>query len=117
MTTISSEHEHCLAPGCGRRLYCAKSRARGYGWGCWRRIRATAKAEALAAKLAAFTARQIEQAVELIEDAAVIPAAIVGWFHVVSTDGGEIYEATAATCPCPATGECYHRAAVLMVTA
>ena len=115
--TSTAEHEHCLAPGCGRRLYCAKSRARGYGWGCWRRIRAAAKAEALAAKLAAFTARQIEQAVELIEDAAVIPAAVIGWFHVVSTDGSEIYEATASTCPCPATGECYHRAAVLMVTA
>ena len=44
-------------------------------------------------------------------------AAVIGWFHVVSTDGSEIYEATASTCPCPATGECYHRAAVLMVTA
>jgi hypothetical protein len=115
--SATGEHEHCLAPGCGRRLICAASRARGYGWGCWRRIRAAGRAQALAAKLAAFTARQIEAAREAIEDAAVIPAAVIGWFHVVSSDGSEIYEATSETCPCAAGKECWHRAAVLMVTA
>jgi hypothetical protein len=113
----NSEHEHCLAPGCGRRLYCTTSRARGYGWGCWRRIRAAAKAQALAAKLAAFTARQIEAAREAIEDGAVIPAAIIGWFHVVSSDGSEVYEGTASNCPCPAGAECWHRAAMIMAAA
>jgi hypothetical protein len=98
-----TEHEHCLAPGCGRRLICKASRARGYGWGCWRRIRAAARVKALAAKLAAFTARQIESAIEAIEDCAVIPAAAIGWFHIVSTDGSEVYEATAANCPCAAS--------------
>jgi hypothetical protein len=115
--TSTREHEHCLAPGCGRRLFCKTSRLRGYGWGCWRRIRAAARLEALAAKLAAFTSRQIDQAIEAIEDAAIIPAAIIGWFHVVSSDGSEIYEATAAACPCPASKECWHRAAALLVTA
>lgn len=113
----SSEHEHCLAPGCGRRLYCATSRARGYGWGCWRRIRAAAKASALAAKLAAFTARQIDAALEAIEDCAVIPAAVIGWFHVVSSDGSEIYEGTAETCPCAAPAACWHRAARIIAAA
>jgi hypothetical protein len=115
--TSTAEHEHCLAPGCGRRLYCKTSRARGYGWGCWRRIRAAARVEALAAKLAAFTARQIEAAREAIEDAAVIPAAVIGWFHVVSTDGSEVYEGTAETCPCPAPAECWHRAARILAAA
>jgi len=115
--TSTTEHEHCLAPGCGRRLYCQASRSRGYGWGCWRRIRAAAKAEALAVRLAAFTARQVEQARELIEDAAIIPAAILGVFYAVSTDGTEIYRTTASDCGCPASKECYHQAAVLMVTA
>jgi hypothetical protein len=115
--TSTGDHEHCLRPGCGRRLYCAASRARGYGWGCWRRIRAAALLEALAAKLAAFTARQIDQAREAIEDAAVVPAAVPDVFHVVSSDGTEIYDATAESCPCPASKECYHRAAILMVLA
>lgn len=102
-----------MAPGCGRRLICKASRARGYGWGCWRRIRAAAKLAALAA----FTARQIDAALEAIEDCAVIPAAVIGWFHVVSSDGSEIYEATAQTCPCRASAECWHRAAVIMTSA
>jgi len=112
-----SEHEHCLAPGCGRRLICVASRARGYGWGCWRRIRAAAKAQALAAKLAAFTARQIEAAREAIEDAAVIPTAVIGWFHVVSTCGSELYQGSPETCPCPAPAECWHRAARILAAA
>jgi hypothetical protein len=115
--TNTTEHEHCLAPGCGRRLFCKASRARGYGWGCWRRIRAAATAEALAARLAAFTARQIEQARELIEDAAIIPAAILGYFYTVSSDGTEIYLTAADICSCLASKECYHRAAVIMATA
>ena len=115
--TGTEEHKHCLAPGCGRRLFCKASRARGYGWGCWRRIRAAATAQALAGKLAAFTARQIEQVREAIEDCAVIPAAVIGWFHVVSSDGSEIYEATASTCPFAASKECWHRAAIIMAAA
>lgn len=109
----STEHEHCLAPGCGRRLYCAASRARGYGWGCWRKIRAAVKLAALAE----FTARQIEQARELIEDAAIIPAGVLGLFWSVSTDGSEFYRTTREVCDCPASRECYHQAALVMVSA
>jgi hypothetical protein len=117
MTGQTQEHEHCLRPGCGRRLYCKASRARGYGWGCWRRIRAAAKAEALATRLAAFTARQVEQVRELIEDAAIIPGAIAGQFFAVSTDGEDIYQVTVDGCSCPSAKECYHLAAVAILTA
>jgi hypothetical protein len=114
--TATAEHEHCLRPGCGRRLYSAASRSRGYGSGCWRRIRAAATAEALAAKLAAFTAKQIEQARELIEDAALIPAAIAGYFLAVSSDGSETYLTSAEICSCLASKDCYHMAAIVLVT-
>lgn len=56
----ATEHDHCLAPGCGRRLYCVTSRARGYGWGCWARIRRARKL----AELVNFSLRQLDQAVE-----------------------------------------------------
>jgi Family of unknown function (DUF6011) len=115
--TGTAEHEHCLRPGCGRRLYSAASRSRGYGSGCWRRIRAAATAEALAARLAAFTAKQIEQARELIEDAALIPAAITGYFLAVSSDGSELYVTSADICSCLANKECYHQAAVILASA
>jgi Family of unknown function (DUF6011) len=110
--TATAEHEHCLRPGCARRLYSAASRARGYGSGCWRRIRAAAKLEALAA----FTGRQIEQARELIEDAALVPAAIAGYFFAVSTDGSELYTTSAEICSCLANKACYHQAAIIMAT-
>jgi hypothetical protein len=110
MTTTSAEHEHCLAPGCGRRLICAASRARGYGWGCWRRIRAV---RTLAA-LAGFTARQIEQARELIEDAAIIPTAPATVFRTVSSDGLRIYLTTRNACTCPASKACFHSAGVIL---
>jgi hypothetical protein len=112
-----NEHEHCLRPGCGRRLYSAASRRRGYGWGCWRRIRAAAKVEALRAALAEFTARQLDQARELVEDCAIVPGAIAGLFHCVSSDGTEVYETAAEACSCPASRECYHQAAAIIVTA
>lgn len=109
----TAQHDHCLAPGCARRLYSAASRSRGYGWGCWRRIRAAARLAALAD----FTARQIDQAVELIEDAGVIPAGVLGLFWTVSTDGSEFYRTTLEFCDCPACQACYHQAALVMVTA
>lgn len=104
-------HEHCLR--CGRKLRCATSRARGYGWGCWARMRVARKLAALVQ----FTRRQVDQAVELIEDAAVVPTAMVTVFRTVSSDGQRIYITTVNACTCPASGLCFHRAGVLMVTA
>jgi hypothetical protein len=106
----TAEHDHCLRPGCGRKLTSAISRKRGYGHGCWRKIRAAAKAEALAV----FTARQVEQARELIEDCALIPSGFDGLCLAVSSDGSEVYHVAAEGCDCPASKDCYHQCAMLM---
>jgi Family of unknown function (DUF6011) len=108
---MKSTHEHCLR--CGRKLHCAASQARGYGWGCWARIRVARKLVALVQ----FTRRQVDQAIELIEDAAVIPTAIATVFRTVSSDGQRIYLTTTNGCTCPASGLCFHRAGVVLVTA
>jgi len=113
MTGQAEGHEKCIS--CGHRLFCAVSKARGYGWGCWARIRKAAR-KAMET-LTAFTARQLDQARELIEDAAIIPAAIAGLFYAVSSDGEDVYEVTAEACSCPASTECYHRAAVAILAA
>jgi len=106
-----TEHQHCIK--CGRRLRCATSKARGYGWGCWRIVRAARKLAALAA----FTAKQVEDAAELIEDAAIIPTALATVFRTVSSDGTKVYLTTRNGCTCPARRECFHRAGVIMATA
>jgi hypothetical protein len=113
MTGQAEGHEKCIS--CGHRLFCAISKARGYGWGCWARIRKAAR-KAMEA-LTAFTARQVDQARELIEDAAIIAGAVAGLFHCVSSDGTEVYETTTETCSCPASRDCYHRAAVAILAA
>ncbi|WP_300610613.1 DUF6011 domain-containing protein [Trebonia sp.] len=117
MAGQTTDHERCLRPGCGRQLISEASRARGYGWGCWRRIRAAAKAEAVAAKLAGFTARQLDDARELVEDAAVIPTALATVFRTISHDGLRVYLTTARGFTCRASGPCFHRAGVILVTA
>ena len=85
----------------------------GLRLGLRRIVRAARKLEALAA----FTRQQIEDAAEIIEDAAVIPTAVLGLFWTVSSDGTEVYETTAGTCSCPATKACKHNAAVIMMVA
>jgi hypothetical protein len=110
---ITTGHAHCHR--CGRTLRSAVSCARKYGSGCWAIVRRAARF--LNDRLGAFTRRQVDQAVELIEDAAVIPAALLGYFYTVSTDGTETYLTAADICSCLANKECYHQAAVLMVTA
>lgn len=115
MTGQAEGHEKCIK--CGRRLHCAVSRRRGYGWGCWARFRRAVRLAERITALRDFTARQIDQARELIEDAAIIPAAVAGLFLAVSSDGTEVYETTAAACSCPASRECYHRAAVAILMA
>jgi hypothetical protein len=109
--TNTAEHTHCHR--CGRSIRSAVACARKYGSGCWAIVRKAAKA----IRLAAFTARQVDQAIELIEDVAIVPAGEAGLFYAVSSDGTEIYRTTRETCDCPASKECYHEAAVLMLTA
>ncbi len=109
--TAATEHAHCTR--CGRKLTSAASIAAGYGRGCLARIRAAAKA----ADLSAFTAAQVAQARELIEDGAIVADAQPGWFLAVSTDGDAIYLATAGFCTCPASKPCYHQAAIIILAA
>src|ERR1700733_6887138 len=92
---------HCHR--CGRAIRSAISCARKYGSGCWAIVRRAARR--LNDLLAAFTGRQVTQAVELIEDAAIVPG-YDGLFYAVSSDGAEVYETTAEACSCPASKEC-----------
>lgn len=111
-----SDHDKCVS--CGRRLFCAASRRRGYGWGCWARHRRAIRLGALVnARLAGFTARQLADAAELIEDAAVIPTAMAAVRRTVSHDGQRVYLTTASGCTCAASGPCFHRAAVILLAA
>ncbi len=108
----ATEHQHCHR--CGRTIRSALAIARHYGAGCWAIVRKAARR--LGDLLAAFTARQVASAVELIEDAAIVPGHD-GLFYAVSSDGEDVYEVTAEACSCPASKECYHRAAVAILTA
>lgn len=102
---------------CGRKLTSVRSRKLGFGEMCWRRMRAVIvelRAEIEYQKIGAFTSRQIESAIELIEDGGI---AYLGdfSFEVVSTDGDSRYTASLFDCTCPAGErgeECYHQAAV-----
>jgi len=118
MTSTNEHIEQTHCHRCGRTIRSAVSCARKYGSGCWTIVRRAARV--LNDRLAAFTRRQLDQAVELVEDAAIIPADQDGVFYAVSTDGTEYYRTTAESCLCPA-GErgnpCYHRLAVLLVAA
>lgn len=100
---------------CGRRLTSTQSIARGYGKGCATKVRKAQQA----ADLTAYKPAQVAAAIELIEDAAIIPIR-AGIYRSVSTDGTELY-LTAATghCNCPAGlrgTRCYHVAAAQILT-
>lgn len=109
MTATAAPTTNCLR--CGRALTSAKSVAAGYGRGCQRKIRQNT--ETLGAQ---FTDRQIEDAVELVEDGGAVPVDGVTWLTVGSR--GEIYTTTAHSCTCTAGQNgraCYHVAGVLAV--
>lgn len=113
MTTTQTTAK-CI--NCGRTLRSADSIARGYGRTCARKIR-DAKA---GAELAEFKPTQIADAIELIEDAAIIQ--LRGRiYQSVSSNGQELYlTATTGQCNCPAGLRgirCYHVAAARIVAA
>jgi hypothetical protein len=115
MTGQAEGHEKCIS--CGRRLFCAISKRRGYGWGCWaRKRRAIRLGAVINARFAEFTARQLADAAELVEDCAVIPTAMATVFRTVSHDGLRIYLTTVNGCTCLSKGPCFHRAGVIMAT-
>jgi hypothetical protein len=114
----STETRKCLG-GCGRTLRSAKAVARGYGSGCWAKVRAAAKT----ADLSAWTSSQIAEAEQAIEDGAVVPSNRAGVFHVVSSDGTEVHLVHRHGCNCVAglktlpPRPCWHRCAVAIVMA
>ena len=122
MTTASpqvpaTETRNCLR--CGRKLRSAEAVARSYGAGCWAKVR---KAERTA-DLSAWTPSQVEEARQAIEDGAVVPSTREGVFHVVSSDGTEVYRTHHNGCVCTnglktrQPRPCWHRCAVAIMTA
>lgn len=106
----------CLA--CGRMLRSAEAIARGYGSGCWSKIRKAQRN----ADLTPWTDGQVTEARQALADGAVVPSTREGVFLVVSSDGSEVYRATRHACNC-ANGlktsqprGCWHRCAVTIVS-
>ncbi|ADP84395.1 DUF6011 domain-containing protein [Pseudofrankia inefficax] len=102
----------CL--GCGRALRSARSIAAGMGPTCLRNARRRA-----ALLAGSFTDRQIEAAVEAVEDGAVIPAETPRVWLIVGSKGDEIYTTDGAVCDCLAGQNgraCWHLAATALVT-
>lgn len=101
---------------CGRTLTSATSITRGYGRTCATKIR---QAQATA-QLTDFKPAQIADAVELIEDAAIIQIR-PRIYQSVSSDGASLYlTATTGQCNCAAGLRgirCYHVAAARMLAA
>ena len=116
-STAPAETRNCLR--CGRKLRSAQARARGMGEGCWRKVRAAERT----ADLSAWTPSQIAEAEQAIEDGAVVPSTREGVFHVVSSDGSEVYRVHCDGCVCTnglktrPSRPCWHRCAVAVVTA
>jgi hypothetical protein len=120
MNTLASpatETRNCLR--CGRKLRSAEAVARGYGAGCWARVRSAERT----ADLSAWTESQIEDARQAIEDGAVVPSTRPGVFHVVSVDGTEVHRTHRNGCNCTnglktqQPRPCFHRCAVVIVLA
>lgn len=100
---------------CGRTLRSADSITRGYGRTCAKKIRDAKQT----ADLAIFTPAQIADAVELIEDAAIIQLR-PRIYQTVSTDGTELHLTATTGCNCKAGLRgirCYHIAAARMLAA
>lgn len=116
-TETTQEPRRCL--GCRHVIRSAESLATGYGAGCRAKMRQAAKS----ADLSAWTESQVADARQAIEDGAVVPSTRPGVYHVVSSDGSEVYRTHAKGCSCtnglqtrPAR-PCWHRAAVAIVLA
>ena len=116
-TETTTQVHRCLS--CGRKITSAASVASGRGSGCRAKIRRAARA----ADLSAWTESQIEDARQVIEDGAIVPAGRPDVFWVVSSDGSEVHLTHRNGCNC-ASGlktrqprPCFHRAAVTLVLA
>lgn len=115
-----SETQTTVKCHCGRKLTDPRSIARGMGPVCARKARKAAEVIDLSAFRDAKSART--KAVELVEQAAIVPASRTGLFLAVSSDGTNTYliDATEGSCTCTGharTGRCYHLVAAAILTA
>ena len=100
---------------CGRVLRSAKSIADGMGRTCARKV---ARRDAEKAIVDTFPVAQVEKAREVIELGAYSDRGT--FFSIVSSDGSQLYGATTEDCTCKAAmygRTCYHRLAVMLLTA
>jgi len=100
---------------CGRMLRSVKSIKRGRGAACQTKVNKAAKI----VDLSDFKPAQVESALELIEDAAIVKVR-PNVFRSVSSDGMAEYLTAPQACNCPAglkDRACYHRAAVIILLA
>ncbi len=114
--TAHPGHDRCLRPACRRKLTNPASRERGYGPVCWRRMRESAIADAIAG----YTPEQVEKAVQLIADNGLIATGRAGVYQAASSDGSTSYLCTADICNCKGGsnyGRCYHMLAVRIMAA
>lgn len=111
-------HTNCKR--CGRTLTSATSQTRGYGPGCARHIR-----NAAATMTNTYKHEQIDAALELIGDGAILPLRPGRVWLTVSTDGQSVHRTAHNACTCPAgvkksrnpnATACYHTAAVALLT-
>lgn len=112
-TTATVTPIPCLE--CGRMLRSVKSIKRGRGAACQTKINKAAKK----VDLSDFKPAQVQSAMELIEDAAIVKVR-PNVFRSVSSDGTTEYLTAPQACNCPAglkTRNCYHRAAVIILIA
>jgi hypothetical protein len=120
MRNKGADMETGTCQSCGRRLTSAASIARGRGPKCSAKVRRAARLVVDLIDAAGYKPHQLVSAVELIEDAAIVPLPVAGAYVAVSTDGHEFYECTAHTCGCPAAEhdrKCYHRLSATILDA
>jgi len=85
--------------------------------GSARHDRCAARIRQVAAVLPRVSPEQLDKALQLIADGAIVPGEARGVWHVLSSDGAVTYPAGATFCGCPSQVPCYHSAAVIIAAA
>jgi hypothetical protein len=105
--------------GCGHRIWCAASLARGYSARCWR----LRKVRAIETAIAPYSAAQQDKALTLMARGGIRPTSDPRIWLADSSDGTTVYIIRDGRCPCRgAKYGCYHEAAyraakaVLLIT-
>ena len=115
-----SDQAKTVRCNCGRTLTDPRSIARGMGPVCARKARRAAEVIDLSAFRDSKAAKS--KAVELVEQAGIIPASRPGLFLAVSSDGANTYlvDTLEGSCTCKGfahQGRCFHGVAAAILTA